>query len=317
MAFIHISIALSLLLLSIHTANGTNIVTDTTCNRGTLSAPYCDQNHDLIADLPHDSAQWVDPTTLIISFAPFGDYITTANIFSPFVDYLETCLQRPVIFYPAQSNEAEIAAMQAGRIHIAGFSTGSLISAVNHAGAEPFATQANEQGFIGANLIVIVRSDSHYQVLADLKNRRVAHSNPTSFTGHLGALSLFPAQGIIPGVDYTIFFSGKHNQSILGVKAGDYDAATTTTEIYHRMIKYQEIDADDFRIIYQSQTFPSAAFSYAHNLQPSLKSNIESCFFAYQFPEKMRQGLNGSRFFIPINYQQDWEDVRQILNKTP
>jgi len=311
MSFIRISIALSLLVFGHHFANGA------TCDRGTLSEPYCDRDYDLIADLPKDSSQWIDPKTLIISFAPFEDYITTANIFNPFIDYLETCLQRRVIFYPMQSNEAEIAAMRAGRIHLAGFSTGSLISAVNNAGAVPFATQANEQGLVGANLIVIVRSDSNYHTLSDLKNRRVAHSNPTSLTGHLGALALFPAEGLIPGVDYTIRFSGKHDQSILGVKSGDYDAATTTTEILNRMIQYQEVDADDFKIIYQSQTFPSAAFSYAHNLAPSLTENIKSCFFAYQFPEAMQQGFKGSLFFSPINYQQDWQDIHQILLNVP
>lgn len=301
--------------LAIFLLSGNALLFAANCeNHGALTPNYCDDNHDLVADQPVDSRSWINPKTLIISFAPFEDYIHTATIFNPFIEHLESCLQRKVIFYPMQSNEAEIAAMRSGRLHIAGFSTGSTVAAVNQAGAIPFATQGNSEGFVGANLVVIVRSDSPFYTLKDLKNRRVVHSNPTSLTGHLGAITLFPEEGLVPGTDYPIIFSGKHDRSIQGVKSGDYDAATTTTEILERMIQYQEIDRHDFRIIYQSQKFPSAAFSYAYNLAPDLKDQIKACFLTYPFSKEMQRAFTDSQFFVPVDYQKDWAEIRKILD---
>lgn len=283
-------------------------------NRGALASNYCDNNHDLTADQPQNHAEWVNPKTLILSFAPFEKYIQPSTIFTPLISHLESCLQRRVIFYPMQSNEAELAAMRSGRVHIAAYSTGSIVAAVNQVGAVPFVTHGNDQGIVGANLIVIVRKDSPYQQLADLKNRRVIHSSPTSLTGHLGALALFPKEGLYPGMDYPIIFSGKHDLSIQGVKSGDYDAATTTTEIFYRMIQHKEIETDDFRILYQSQTFPSAAFTYAHNLDPHLKKEIRECFINYQFKETSKQLFPQAQYFIPVDYKKDWAEIRHILD---
>ena len=39
------------------------------------------------------------------------------------------------------------------------------------------------------------------------------------------ARTLFPAEGLTPDKDYKVVFSGKHENSIMGVNAGDYDAA--------------------------------------------------------------------------------------------
>jgi phosphonate transport system substrate-binding protein len=66
---------------------------------------------------------------------------------------------------------------------------------VNIAGAVPFAVKGNEKEFQGYNLIVIVKKDSPYQKLADLKGKKLAHTAPSSNSGHMAPLALFPAAG--------------------------------------------------------------------------------------------------------------------------
>ena len=82
--------------------------------------------------------------------------------------------------------------MRSGRLHVAGFSTGPTGFAVNLAGAVPFAAKGSEKGPHGYHLISIVRTDSPYQKLADLKGKRVAHTSPSSNSGHLAPLVLYP-----------------------------------------------------------------------------------------------------------------------------
>src|SRR5207247_6846021 len=152
-------------------------------NRGQLDALYCDDNHDLVADAPADPRQWKDPATLVFSYTPVEDPTVYQYAFRPFTDYLGRCTGKRVIYYPVQSNAAEIEAMRSGRLHIAGFSTGPTGFAVNLAGAVPFAVKGTAKEFQGYNLIVIVKANSPYQKIADLKGKKVAHTSPSSNSG--------------------------------------------------------------------------------------------------------------------------------------
>jgi hypothetical protein len=52
---------------------------------------------------------------------------------------------KKVVFFPVQSNAAEIEAMRSGRLQVAGFNTGSNPIAVNCAGFVPFAIMGNKE----------------------------------------------------------------------------------------------------------------------------------------------------------------------------
>jgi phosphonate transport system substrate-binding protein len=95
---------------------------------------------------------------------------------------------------------------------------------VNLAGRVPFAVKGTREEFQGYNLIVVVKASSPYQKLSDLKGKKVAHTSPSSNSGHLAPMSLFPAQGSRPTRTTRSSFSGKHDQSVMGVNSGDYDA---------------------------------------------------------------------------------------------
>jgi phosphonate transport system substrate-binding protein len=202
--------------------------------------------------------------------------------------------------------------MRSGRLHVGGFSTGPTAFAVNLAGAIPFAVKGNAKEFQGYNLIVIVKANSPYQKLADLKGKKVAHTSPSSNSGHLAPLSLFPAQGLTPDKDYKIIFSGKHDQSVMGVNSGDYDAAAVASDVFHRMAERGQVKEADFRIIYRSQKFPTSSFAYAHDLDPKLVDKMLSCFYDYRFPAEMQKAFDGADRFFPINYKTTWEVVRAV-----
>ena len=93
-------------------------------NRGELDNLYCDDNGDLVADVPKDSKRWKNPSTLVFTYTPVEDPAVYENIFKPFTDHLSKCTGKRVVFYQVQSNAAEIEAMRSGRLHVGGFSTG-------------------------------------------------------------------------------------------------------------------------------------------------------------------------------------------------
>ncbi|OZI44009.1 phosphate/phosphite/phosphonate ABC transporter substrate-binding protein [Bordetella genomosp. 4] len=285
---------------------------DTCSNRGDLDQMYCDANKDLVADTPTDASKQKTPSTLVFTYTPVEDPAVYANIFKPFTDYLAECTGKRVVFYQVQSNAAEIEAMRSGRLHVGGFSTGPTAFAVNIAGAVPFAVKGYADGFQGYNLIVIVKKDSPYQKLSDLKGKKLAHTSPSSNSGHMAPVALFPKEGLTPDKDYKVIFSGKHDQSVMGVNSGDYDAAAVASDVFHRMAQRGQVKEEDFRIIYTSEKFPTSSFSYAHDLEPKFRDKMLKCFYDYRFPDEMKKAFDNADRFYPVTYQKDWAIVRQV-----
>ncbi|MBK7260666.1 MAG: phosphate/phosphite/phosphonate ABC transporter substrate-binding protein [Rubrivivax sp.] len=281
-------------------------------NRGDLDPMYCDENADMVADAPTDPKKFKNPSTLVFTYTPVEDPAVYEKIFKPFTDYLAQCTAKRVVFYQVQSNAAEIEAMRSGRLHVGGFSTGPTAFAVNIAGAVPFAIKGYEKDFQGYNLIVIVKKDSPFQKLSDLKGHKVAHTAPSSNSGHMAPMALFPKEGLAPEKDYKILFSGKHDQSVMGVNSGDYEAAAVASDVFHRMATRGQIKETDFRIIYRSAKFPTSSFAYAHDLEPALRDKMVKCFYDYRYTDDMKKAFDGADRFFPINFKEHWAVVRQV-----
>jgi phosphonate transport system substrate-binding protein len=283
--------------------------------RGDLASVYCDANRDMVADMPADPQRWQDPSTLVFSYSPTENTAVHERLFKPFLEYLGQCTGRQVSYLNVQTSEEEIEAMRAGRLHVAGFATGATVSAVRLAGAVPFAEKGYVDHAQGSQVLVIVRKDRPYKKLADLKGKVVAHVSPISLSGHLVPLALFPKEGLVPGQDYSIVYSGKHDQSIRQVRAGVYDAASVTLNVYERMVQRGEIREDDFRVIFRSAKYPSSAFAHAHDLEPKLRNRLLKCFYDYRFDAEMQKAFDGTDRFYPITFQRDYALVRDVTEK--
>jgi phosphonate transport system substrate-binding protein len=284
-------------------------------NRSGLDSKYCDEDKDLVADLaPADECK--DPSTLVFTYTPVEDPAVYRDAFADFQEYLEEATGKRVIYYTVQSNAAEVEAMRSGKLHIAGFSTGPTGFAVNLAGYVPMAVKGYPEGFQGYNLIVVVPQDSPIQSLADLKGKKVAHTSASSNSGNLAPRAIFPNEGITPDADYTVVYSGKHDQSILGVVHGDYDAAPVASDVYDRMVAAGRVKADALRIVYRSPKFPTSSFGYSSQLCAPLAQKIVGAFSTYRFPESMQKSFHGADRFYPITYKADWKVIRDIADAT-
>jgi phosphonate transport system substrate-binding protein len=282
-------------------------------DRGTLDVAYCDANGDLVADAPSDPSKLVNPDTLVFAYTPVEDPAIYEDIWVPFIEHLEEVTGKDVQFFAVQSNSAEVEAMRSGRLHIGGFSTGPTPFAVNLAGAVPFALMGSDDGRFGYTLQVYTRKDSGIDEMADLKGKRVAHTAPTSNSGNLAPRALFPGLGVVPEKDYEVVYSGSHDQSMLGVVAGDYDAAPVASEVVDRMAERDLYDPEDVKIVWESEPFPTTSYTYAHNLDPALVEKIKEAFFSFDFTgTALGEEFKGVSKFIPISYQKDWAVIREI-----
>ena len=172
-------------------------------------------------------------------------------------------------------------------------------------------------GTTGYTLQLITHSSSPIKSVADLKGKRVAHVSPSSNSGDTAPRVLFRNMGIVPGTDYEVVYSGKHDNSIMGVVNKDYDAAPVANNVVTRMQSRNMFKATHLRVVYESRPFPRTAFGIAHDLSPALQSKIREAFLTFDFKaSKLAKEFADSRAFVPIDYAKDWSDIRSIQKAT-
>lgn len=286
------------------------------CPRGDLDKRFCDADGDLIADIPTDPAQLVDPDTLIFAFTPVEDPAVYKSAWSDFLTHLEKETGKSVVFFPVQNNAAQIEAMRSGRLHIAGFNTGSNPLAVNCAGFRSFAIMASKDGSFGYEMEIITYPGSGIEKVEDIKGKQLAFTSPTSNSGFKAPSAILKADyDMIPERDFEPVFSGKHDNSILGVANKDYPAASIANSVMHRMISRDVVKSGQLVSLYKSQTFPTTGYGTAHNLTPELQEKIRNAFFNFNWEGTSLEAefsKSDEGQFIPITYKEFWEVIRKI-----
>ncbi|MGH7322410.1 MAG: phosphate/phosphite/phosphonate ABC transporter substrate-binding protein [Candidatus Rokuibacteriota bacterium] len=294
-------------------AGSTPVAAQDDCPRGSLDRRFCDRNGDLVADAPTDPKQWVDPTTLIFAYTPVEDPEVYRKVWDGFLQHMEKITGKKVTFFPVQSNAAQIEAMRAGRLHVAGFNTGANPLAVNCAGFVPFAMMADKDGTFGYEMEIITRVDSGIAKIEDLKGRTLAFTAPTSNSGFKAPSALLKGEFHLQAdKDYKTAFSGKHDASILGVVNKDYDAAAIANTVLARMATRKVVDPSKLRSIYKSQTFPTTGYGYVYNLKPELAEKVKQAFFTFPWEGSPLQKEFKDDKFVPISYKENWEVIRKI-----
>lgn len=286
------------------------------CERGTLDDRFCDVDGDLVADIPTDPADWVDPDTLIFAYTPVEDPSVYVSVWGEFMDHMSALTGKKVEQFLVQSNAAQLEAMRSGRLHIAGFNTGSNPLAVNCSGFRPFAIMASLDGNFGYEMEILTYPGSGIESVEDIKGGQLAFTSPTSNSGFKAPSAILKGDyGMIPDRDFEPVFSGKHDNSIMGVANQDYMAASIANSVLSRMLARGALEEGDVVSIYKSQTFPTTGFGIVNNLPPDLQAKIQEAFFTFDWDgtelqkefEKSNEGQ-----FLPMNYKEFWEVIRKI-----
>jgi len=221
-----------------------------------------------------------------------------------------------VQFFPVQSNAAQIEAMRAGRLHIAGFNTGSNPLAVACAGFRPFAMMASADDSFGYEMEIITYPGSGITKVEDVKGKKMAFTSETSNSGFKAPSAILKADyGFEAGKDFEPVFSGKHDNSVLGVANKDYPAAAIANSVMARMIERGVVKADQIVSLYKSQTFPTTGYGVVHNLAPDLQQKIQEAFFSFPWEGSKLQeefSKSGEAKFVPITFKGHWEVIRKI-----
>ena len=288
------------------------------CPRGTLDKAYCDRNGDLTADPPTDPKKLLNPSTLIFAYTPTEDPAVYQKAWDGFLKHLEKITGKKVVFFPVQSNAAQYEAMRSGRLHVAGVNAGGNATAVNCAGFVPFTMMAAPDNSFGYEMEIIVPADSPIKKPNDLKGHKIAFTDATSNSGFKAPSAILKADFNLEAKrDFEPVFSGKHDNSILGVVNKDYEAAAVANSVLNRMLDRKVFDPAKIRSIYKSETFPTTGYGTVYNLDPKLVESIKKAFFEYPWEgSALAAEFKKEGKFIPIEYKKDWAVLRKIDEAT-
>jgi phosphonate transport system substrate-binding protein len=119
--------------------------------------------------------------------------------------------------------------------------------------------------------------------------------------------------GLVPERDFRPAFSGRHDNSVLGVLHGDYDAAAVANIVIGQVLARGVGSADDLRVLYRSETFPTTAYGVSNRLAPELADRVRRAFETFEWAgSALEAEFVDEDGFFPITYREHWAVIRRI-----
>jgi phosphonate transport system substrate-binding protein len=285
--------------------------------KNALAPQYQDLNADLIADTPIDASAQLDPSELTFSYVATDENATLyPNVFQPLMDAMSRATGRPVRYLPITDVAAQIRAVADGTLHVSAFNTGSVPDAVDVAGFVPVAVLGDAKGATTYEMLLLASTRTSIRELEDVKGQEVTLTQPSSNSGgKMPMVLLNREQRFLPGKDYTIRYSGGHEQSIDGLVAGRYDVIAVASDVLARAEREGRITSGQYRILSSAGPFPTACFGFAHQLRPELAAQIRDVLINATFENNAlgeHFAKSGQSRLVPIEYARDFALVREL-----
>jgi phosphonate transport system substrate-binding protein len=184
----------------------------------------------------------------------------------------------------------------------------------------PVGTDQQTDGSTGYYSVVVVRADSPYQKLEDLKGKVLAWADPNSTSGYAVPLYFMKKNGIDPATFFSKTpFSGSHELGVIGVVNGTFDAAaddlvSDTRSNVTRMEEKGMIGKGLTRNIWKSGLIPNGPYVMRTDLPADLQSAFRDALLslAKEEPETYRAlGLGDVKQIVPVT-NADYADVIAI-----
>jgi phosphonate transport system substrate-binding protein len=243
----------------------------------------------------------------------------------PMVDYLAKKFGVPVKIYRVSDYAGLVEAMRADQLEFSRFGPAvySLGRRVLGDKLQPLFRDVDNNGQEGYYSVVVVRADSPYRSIADLKGKNFAFADPNSTSGYAFPSYYLRKQGFDPQGHFGgSVFSGSHDNSVLALVRGQFDGVATfqvneNSGVVQRLTGRGMLPAGATRVIWTSPLIPASPFSTRANLPQGLKDEFVAAMMAMkdEAPEVFKSFTDGqvSRY-APAKHE-DYLDVIAVTEE--
>lgn len=230
-------------------------------------------------------ADW--PKKLVMGVVPTESSSHQTERWDGLVSYLSKKLGIPVELQNASDYAGVITAMQFKHVDIAYFGPKSYVEASARANAECFVVELGPEGTPGYHGLIISKKGSGIKTLEDAKGKVWAFVDPNSTSGTLvPTIYLVKERKIDPATYFSkVLYSGTHEASMLSIKTGKVDIASTNDLDMLRGEGKMWNKDKDFQIVWTSPLIPGSPMAWRKDLPESLKKALREAFLEYKDKE--------------------------------
>ncbi len=230
-------------------------------------------------------AEW--PKKLVMGIVPTESSTHQTERWDGLKDYLASKLGIPVELQIASDYAGVITAMQFKHVDLAYFGPKSYVEASARANAECFVVELGPEGTPGYHGLIISKKGSSIKSLEDAKGKVWAFVDPNSTSGTLvPTIHLVKERKIDPATYFSkVLYSGTHEASMLSIKTGKIDIASTNDLDMLRGEGKMWNREKDFQILWTSPLIPGSPMAWRKDLPESLKKSLREAFLGYKDKE--------------------------------
>lgn len=243
-------------------------------------------------------------------------YLPAAEIvtrFAPLAAEIERATGRKVIVRIGQTYADHVEEIGMDRVDIAYLGPGEYIELVKRYGRKPLLARQVVNGDPCLHGEIIVRKDSPYRSLADLKGRRLAFTDPMA-TMTILPLAMLRRIGISGSALGPVkFFEGQRNVAI-AVLAGDFDGGAVKEELFEAYRK------EGLRALAPTPPVDDYLFAARAGLPPALLATLRRVLTGLRDSARGRAAMNaihpGMTALVKAE-DSDYDPLRQLTADAP
>ena len=202
--------------------------------------------------------------------------------YKPAEDYLSNTLGVKIGWAEATDYAGIIQGMISKKIQLAHFGPASYAQAwiLSHGQVVPVAELLDQYGNRGYYSVTLVRKDSPYNTIADLKGKTYAFADPNSTSGFQAPSFFLTRDGYPPQSFFgKTMFSGSHENSVMALYHKDVDAVSTwynndTLSNPTLMAKKGMIPDGWWKVIWKSPMLPSDPWAMPTWLPQQMRDDV-------------------------------------------
>jgi phosphonate transport system substrate-binding protein len=236
--------------------------------------------------------------------------------------YMTRELGVPFRVFRGSDYAAVVEAMRSGHAELAylGPASYGLARRVMGERVAPIFRYLDNEGMEGYHSVMLVKADSPFRRLEDLRGRSLGFSDPNSTSGFQVPGWFLRRQGMDPATFFArTGFAGSHEQNVMAVINGTFDAAVVAysnerRNTFQRMVEKGMIPEGQVRVIWTSPLIPNSPIVLRMDLPEAFRRDVTAAFAALpaRDAQAFRDMSSNARGLVPAKHE-DYLDIMAIL----